>query len=138
LFESLGKRAFITQYRNTSPAHLIRDVEVALRAMKSDLGLPPVHHHNERRADGHLFITVLAYHILHTIRVTLRQKGIHDSWSTIRERLSLQLRTTTILKKEDKEAIHIRKASRTESYQKSIYQALVIAETPGRTVKTVF
>ena len=118
--------------------NMIRDVADAFRAMKSDLGLRPVRHHNERRADGHLFITVLAYHILHTIRVTLRQKDIHDSWSTIRERLSLQIRTTTILKKEDKEAIHIRKTSRTESYQKHIYQALGIAEVPGRTVKTIF
>ena len=34
-------------------------------------------------------------------------------------------------------AIHIRKTSRPESYQKLIYQALGIAEVPGRTVKTM-
>jgi transposase len=117
---------------------MIRDVEDAFRAMKSDLGLRPVRHHTENRADGHLFITVLAYHILHTIRYKLRQQGIHDSWSTIREKLSLHIRTTTILKKEDKKVIHVRKTSRTESYQKRIYQALGIAEVPGKTVKTVF
>ncbi len=118
--------------------NMIRDVEDAFRAMKSDLGLRPVRHHTENRADGHLFITVLAYHILHTIRYKLRQQGIHDSWSTIREKLSLHIRTTTILKKEDKKVIHVRKTSRTESYQKRIYQALGIAEVPGKTVKTVF
>jgi len=41
---------------------MIRDVEDAFRAMKSDLGLRPVRHHTENRADGHLFITALACH----------------------------------------------------------------------------
>jgi transposase len=118
--------------------NLIRDVEDAFRCMKSDLGLRPVRHHNEQRADGHLFITVLAYHILHAIRFKLRKKDIHDSWSTIRERLSLHIRTTTTLKEKDNKAIHIRKTSRPESYQKLIYQALGIAEVPGRTVKNMF
>jgi transposase len=116
----------------------IRDVEDAFRSMKSDLGLRPVRHHNEYRTDGHLFITVLAYHILHSIRFALRKKGIHDNWSTIRQKLSCHIRTTTTLKREDSKAIHIRKTSRPESYQKLIYQALGIAEVPGRTVKTEF
>jgi len=115
----------------------IRDVEDAFRAMKSDLGLRPVRHHNEYRTDGHLFITVLAYHVLHSIRVTLRQKGIHDSWATIREKLSTHIRATITLKKENNETIQIRKTFRPESYQKRIYQALGISEMPGRTVTTV-
>jgi transposase len=116
----------------------IRDVEDAFRCMKSDLGLRPVRHHNDNRTDGHLFITVLAYHILHSIRFKLRKKGIRDSWSTIRERLSCHIRTTTTLKKENNKVIHIRKTSRPEAYQRKIYQALEIAEMPGRTVKTEF
>lgn len=118
--------------------NLIRDVEDAFRCMKSDLGLRPVRHHNEQRSDGHLFITVLAYHILHAIRFKLKRKGIHDSWSTIRERLSLHVRTTTTLKKEDNKAIHVRKSSRPEPWQRLIYQALEIADVPGRTVKNMF
>ncbi|MBE3143643.1 MAG: IS1634 family transposase [Planctomycetes bacterium] len=115
----------------------LRDVEDAFRCMKSELGFRPIRHHNERRSDGHLFITVLAYHILHAIRFKLRNKGIHDSWSTIRERLSMHTRNTTTLKREDGRVIHIRKSSRPEPHQKIIYDALNIASMLGRMVKKI-
>ena len=38
------------------------------RGLKSDLGLRPVFHHTEDRTAGHLFITVLAYQLVQTIR----------------------------------------------------------------------
>ena len=115
----------------------IRDVEDAFRCMKSDLGFRPIRHHIERRSDGHLFITVLAYHILHAIRFKLRMKGIHDSWSKIRERLSMHTRNSTTQKREDGKVIHIRKSSRPEPHQKVIYDALNIASVPGRMVKKI-
>jgi transposase len=115
----------------------IRDVEDAFRCMKSDLGFRPIRHHIERRSDGHLFITVLAYHILHAIRFKLRMKGIHDSWSKIRERLSMHTRNSTTQKREDGKVIHIRKSSRPEPHQKAIYDALNIASVPGRMVKKI-
>jgi transposase len=115
----------------------IRDVEDAFRCMKSDLGVRPIRHHIERRSDGHLFITVLAYHILHAIRFKLRMKGIHDSWSKIRERLSMHTRNSTTQKREDGKVIHIRKSSRPELHQKVIYDALNIASVPGRMVKKI-
>lgn len=115
----------------------IRDVEDAFRCMKSDLGFRPIRHHIERRSDGHLFITVLAYHILHAIRFKLRMKGIHDSWSKIRERLSMHTRNSTTQKRKDGKVIHIRKSSRLEPHQKVIYDALNIASVPGRMVKKI-
>jgi transposase len=115
----------------------IRDVEDAFRCMKSDLGFRPIRHHIERRSDGHLFITMLAYHILHAIRFKLRMKGIHDSWSKIRERLSMPTRNSTTQKREDGKVIHIRKSSRPEPHQKVIYDALSIASVPGRMVKKI-
>jgi transposase len=115
----------------------IRDVEDAFRCMKSDLGLRPIRHHIERRSDGHLFITVLAYHILHAIRFKLRMKGINDSWSKIREMLSTHTRNSTTQKREDGKVIHIRKSSRPEPHQKVIYDALNIASVPGRAVKKI-
>jgi transposase len=115
----------------------IRDVEDAFRCMKSDLGFRPIRHHIERRSDGHLFITMLAYHILHAIRFKLRMKGIHDSWSKIRERLSMHTRNSTTQKREDGKVIHIRKSSRPEPHQKVIYDALNIASVPGRMVKKI-
>ncbi|SEM84625.1 Transposase, partial [Syntrophus gentianae] len=40
---------------------MLTDLEAVFRSLKSELGLRPVFHSKEERADGHLFITVLAY-----------------------------------------------------------------------------
>jgi len=48
--------------------------------------------------DGHIFITVLAYHLLHTIRFKFRQKGVRFCWTTIRNQLSTQTRITTTMR----------------------------------------
>ncbi len=58
-------------------------VENALRSLKSSLGLKPNFHQNEERADTHLFISVLAYHLLHAIGYQ-GLCGDHRSWGTIR------------------------------------------------------
>ena len=86
---------------------LLTDIEDAFRSMKSALGLRPVYHQKEHRSDGHLFITVLAYHILQTIRFTLRRQHIADSWSTIRTALSSHVRLTTTMRRDDGRVIHL-------------------------------
>jgi hypothetical protein len=44
--------------------NVLRSVEDAFRFMKSSLGLRPVYHQKEHRVDGHLWITILAYHLI--------------------------------------------------------------------------
>ena len=117
--------------------NMLLDVEDAFRSMKSELGMRPVHHQNERRCDGHLFITVLAYHVLQTIRVRLRRNGITDRWSTIRRILSTQHRVTTSMRREDGKMIYIRKTSKPEACHVRIYQALGLPTRPGKTIKTI-
>ena len=60
---------------------MLTRVENAFRSMKSSLGLRPNFHQNEQRADAHMFISVLAYHILHAIEYRLGQCGDHRLWS---------------------------------------------------------
>jgi transposase len=79
---------------------MLKDIEDAFRSMKSGLGLRPVYHQRENRADGHLFITVLAYHVMQAIRVTLRNRRISESWATIRRTLSSHVRVTTTVKRD--------------------------------------
>ncbi|HLE86580.1 MAG TPA: hypothetical protein VI727_02825 [Candidatus Brocadiaceae bacterium] len=59
---------------------MLTSVERAFRNLKSDLGLRPIYHQKERRVDAHIFISVLAYHVLHDAikrkRVTF--KKAHD------------------------------------------------------------
>ena len=40
---------------------MLTDCEAVFRSLKSELGLRPVYHHKPLRAEGHLFITVIAY-----------------------------------------------------------------------------
>ena len=47
---------------------LLTDLEAVFRSLKSELGLRPVFHHKTERVSGHLFISVLAYHLVHMIR----------------------------------------------------------------------
>lgn len=116
---------------------MLTDIEDAFRCMKSELGLRPIYHQKERRCDGHIFITTLAYHLLHTIRFKLRQRGVQFSWTTIRKQLSTQVRITTTLKRKDNKVVHIRKSSTAEPSHRLIYDALNLSYQPGKIVKTV-
>jgi transposase len=116
---------------------MLTDIEDAFRCMKSELGLRPIYHQKEARCDGHIFITLLAYHVLHTIRVKLRKRGVRFCWTTIRKQLSTQVRVTTTMKREDGKMIHIRKSSKAEAPHQAIYDALDLSYQPGKTVKTI-
>ena len=69
---------------------MLTEIEATFRSLKTDLGLRPVFHHKEERVTGHLFITLLAYHLVHTLRYQLKQQGIHLSWDSIRNIMSTQ------------------------------------------------
>jgi len=116
---------------------MLTDIEDAFRCMKSELGLRPIYHQKEVRCDGHIFITLLAYHVLHTIRVKLWKRGVRLCWTTIRKQLSTQVRVTTIMKREDGKMIHIRKSSKAEASHQAIYEALGLSYQPGKLVKTI-
>ena len=49
---------------------------------------------NSDRISAHLFISMLAYHLVHTLRIQLKAKGIHSSWEQIRQILSTLVRCT--------------------------------------------
>ena len=116
---------------------MLTDIEDAFRCMKSELGLRPIYHQKEARCGGHIFITTIAYHLLHTIRFKLRQKGVRFCWTTIRNQLSTQVRITTTMKRKDNKVVHIRKSSKAEPSHQVIYDALSLSYQPGRIVKTV-
>ncbi len=116
---------------------LLTDLEAVFRSLKSELGLRPVFHHNTDRVSGHLFISVLAYHLVHTLRYQLKACDIHLSWEGLRRELKGQDRVTVELKREDGRTVHVRKATRAEPRQQVIYDALGISDRPGNTEKTI-
>nr|WP_248595194.1 hypothetical protein [Candidatus Accumulibacter phosphatis] len=107
------------------------------RSLKSELGLRPIDHHTEDRADGHLFITVLAYQCVQFLRLKLKAAGIPDSWATLRETLSIQRRVTTTFRQRDGRTLHVRKATAAEPELMAIYRALGVNSDPGGTRKLV-
>ena len=116
---------------------MLTDLEAVFRSLKSELGLRPVFHQKTHRVSGHLFISVLAYHLVHTIRYQLKVCGINLSWEGIRRQLAGQDRITTQLKRADGRTLHIRKSSRPEPRQQIIYDALGLADRPGKIEKTI-
>ena len=116
---------------------MLTDLEAVFRCLKSELGLRPIYHRKTDRVSGHLFISVLAYHLVHTIRFQLKAAGIHLSWEGIRRALAGQDRVTVTLKRADGKTVHIRKATRAEPRQQVIYNALGIGGRPGKTEKTI-
>lgn len=114
---------------------LLTDVEEAFRSLKSELGLRPIHHQTAERVRAHLFISVLAYHLVHTIRCRLKAHGINERWATLRTQLASQRRVTATLADRDGSTWHIRKAMRPEPDERAIYDALGLDHHPGATLK---
>ena len=116
---------------------MLTDIEAAFRSMKSELGMRPVYHRIQDRVEGHLWITLLAYHLVHSIRLRLKDHHIHDSWETLRRTMRGHMRVTTTMRTKQNETVHIRKAARPEAWQQSIYTALGLNQNPGEIMKTI-
>jgi hypothetical protein len=116
---------------------MLTKAEEGFRCLKGHLGLRPVYHQKEARSDSHLFITLLAYHLMQSILYQLEEKEIYFSWEKLRKCMSTQVRiTTTFLTKEGKK-IHIRSTSNPEAFHKTIYSALKIESKPLKKTKTI-
>jgi transposase len=116
---------------------MLTEIEATFRSLKTDLGLRPVFHHKEDRVTGHLFITLLAYHLVHTLRFQLKRQGIHLSWDSIRNLMSTQQRLTITLPTNDHKTIHLRTTTQAEARQKQLYAALSINPDPIGKCKTI-
>jgi transposase len=116
---------------------MLTEIEATFRSFKTELGLRPVYHHKEDRVTGHLFITLLAYHLVHTLRYQLKQQGIHLSWKSIRNIMSTQQRITIILPTDNDKTIYLRTTTKAEIRQKQIYDALNIKTDPLGKCKTM-
>lgn len=116
---------------------MLTDLEAVFRGLKSELGLRPVFHRQTDRISGHLFISVLAYHLVHTVRYQLKARGIHLSWRRLRQELDGRDRVTIEMKRTDGKTLHVRKATRSEPRQQVIYDALEIPHHPGKAEKTI-
>ena len=75
--------------------NLIREIECTNRQLKTDLNLRPIYHQKDERSDAHLFLGLLSYWIVNTIRYKLKLTGEKCYWTEIVRRLSTQKAITT-------------------------------------------
>ncbi len=103
---------------------LLTRAEAAFRDMKSPLGERPIRHQKEKRVETHIFLCVLAYHLLIAIEKTLLDQGVHTSWDSVRETLRTHQVCTVVLPTSDGKVLRIRKASAPEPPHREIYEKL--------------
>jgi hypothetical protein len=112
---------------------MLTELESVFRSLKTDLGLRPVFHRTDHRVEGHLFISVLAYHFVHTLRLQLKAQGVNDCWNTVRQTMATQRRVTVTLQRRDGRTVHVRKATRATPRHQSLVNILALEPNPGRT-----
>jgi transposase len=115
---------------------LLTRVEDAFRDMKSPLSERPIFHHLQHRVETHIFLCVLAYHLLIAIEKTFLDQAIHTSWATLREQLSTHQVVTTVLPTSDGNLLKIRRATTPEPEHRLIYRVLAIPEEVMTPLKT--
>ena len=126
--KSKGVYFIRTNYQKTEEGELwdiynmIREVEATFRSLKSDLNLRPVHHQNDERIEAHLYLTMLAYQLVNTIRYMLKQNGCNYDWKNIIRIMSTQ-KINTIKLPTDKKVMYLRKPSKPISEVRQIYDA---------------
>lgn len=106
---------------------LLTRAEAAFRALKSPLAERPIFHHKECRVEAHIFLCVLAYHLLTAIEKTLLDAGMHTSWATVREQLKTHQVNTIVLPTDGGMELRIRKATVPEPIHQELYKQLGIA-----------
>lgn len=114
----------------------LTDIEAVFRSLKSELGLRPIFHQTQKRTEGHLFITVLAYQAVQVLRKLLKDRNQTSSWQKLRDTLSVQQRVTATFQQRSGKTLHIRKATLAEPKLQEIYDILRISATPGGIKKT--
>ena len=115
---------------------LLTRVEAAFRAMKSPLMERPLFHHLPERTQTHIFLCVLAYHLLAAIEKRFLDRDIHPSWWTLRQQLSTHQVVTVVLPTADGRILKIRKATTPEPVHKEIYATLNIPTEVMKPVRT--
>ncbi len=109
---------------------MLKRIESAFRSLKHELAFRPIYHQTGLRAEAHIFIAVLAYHLLNAIGHELRCNGVTSSWNTVRSTLSNHRRVTVTGLTTHKKMYSKRITSMADPSHLSIYNALNLNPNP--------
>lgn len=115
--------------------NLIREIECTNRQLKTDLNLRPIYHHKDQRSDAHLFLGLLAYWGVNTIRCQLKAQGENCYWTEITRRMSTQKLVTTEGVNPLGEKVMMRQCSKPSKQATKIYEKLGLKLVPFRKIK---
>lgn len=115
--------------------NLIREIECTNRQLKTDLNLRPIYHQKDDRSDAHLFFGLLAYWIVNTIRLQLKQSGENCYWTEIVRRMSTQKLVTTEAINALDEKVTFRQCSKPTKQAEQIYAMLKLKPAPFKKIE---
>ena len=113
--------------------NMIRRVEDSFRTLKTDLRIRPIYHQTRENCIAHIFISVLAYHIVNIVLYRLKEKWINIKWSTFLQNMSTQILSTITQNTITWDSIKIRTMSNPTEQQKKYYDILKINSLPYKT-----
>jgi len=112
-------------------------VENAFRSLKTDFGVRPVYHQTAGRTKAHLWILVLAYHLLAVVEWQLREHGDTRRWSSVLNVLRRHGRKTVMVTDDKNRVHHIRVSGRPEGVHREVYHRLHITDPLRREYRIV-
>lgn len=115
----------------------IREIEATFRVLKTDLKMRPVFHQEDIYSESHIYGSILAYTVVHSIRYPVKSKRIHLDWGNIVRRMNTQKVITTTMNTKTGNTIRLKKCSDPEAEVREIYQALGYKDRPFWEKKSV-
>jgi len=102
----------------------IREVEQTFRTLKTDLQIRPIHHQNDKNILSHIFVGILAYQIVNSIRFQLKTTGVTLSWTKIVEKMNTYKSVTTEMITKDGKKIILKYCLRPSPWVADIFEKL--------------
>lgn len=115
--------------------NLRREMECTNRQLKMDLNLRPIHHQKDDKSDAHLFLGLLVYWVVNTIRYWLKQSGIMHYRTEIVRIMSIQKAITTEATNALGEIVYLRQCSEPTKTVADIYERLKYKKKLFRKIK---
>jgi len=115
----------------------IREVESTFRAIKTDLRIRPVYHRDDKQILSHIFLGIIAYQTVNTIRFQLKKKEINLSWEKLVQKLNTYKSITTDMSTKNGKKILLKYCIRPTPEVVKIFQNIGYKILPFRKQKYV-
>lgn len=115
----------------------LTQIEATFRILKTDLHLRPVFHNSDNQSDAHIYLGVVAYMVVASIRHQLKQANINHDWQNIVRLMNSQKMVVSTVKDNNDQLLMIKKCSKPGPKVLQIYQALNLKQFPFRMKKYV-